>query len=154
MTDHSSELPLRALYQEIILEHYRRPRNRGELEDADVTVHKNNPTCGDQVTLQLRLDEGRIVEGRFGGHGCSISQASTSMMTDLVRGKSADEARALGRRFREMLHGSEEAAKDRALGDLRALSGVAKFPPRVRCALLGWDALEKSLSADSEAQGL
>lgn len=139
------DVPLRALFQEIILDHYRRPRNRGALEDADVTIHRNNPTCGDQVTVQLRMEDGRIAEGRFGGQGCSISQASTSMMTELVRGMSEAEIRALAARFRDMLHGSEEAAKDRALGDLRALAGVAKYPTRVRCAMLGWDALEEGL---------
>ncbi len=145
MSASGSDASLRSLFQEIILDHYRRPRNRGELSSADVTVHRNNPTCGDQVTVQLRLAEDRVVEGRFGGHGCSISQASTSMMTELIRGRSREEIGDLAARFREMLHGAEGAAQDAALGDLRALAGVAKYPTRVRCAMLGWDALEEGL---------
>lgn len=137
--------PLASLYQALILDHYKRPRNRGELPDADRKVHMNNPTCGDEVYLQLRLEGDRISDLRFLGEGCSISQSSISMMTELLRGKTEDEARALTRRFTEMMHGDPSAAKDRSLGDLRALAGVSKFPVRVKCALLGWDALESAL---------
>jgi nitrogen fixation protein NifU and related proteins len=136
--------PLQSLYQQVILEHYRKPRNRGELEDADAEVHLNNPTCGDEIVLQMRVRDGAIEDVRFGGQGCSISQASASMMTQQLKGKSLEEARALTARFTEMMHGSEEAAKDKALGDLRALAGVAKFPVRVRCAMLAWDALQQA----------
>jgi len=138
------DAPLGALYQELILDHYRRPRNRGTLEAPDAEVHMNNPTCGDEITLQLRVRDGAIEEVRFAGQGCSISQASASMMTQQLRGKPLAEAEALAARFREMLHGSAEAARDRALGDLRALAGVAKFPVRVRCAMLAWNALEEA----------
>ena len=104
----------------------------------------NNPTCGDEIVLQLRVRDGAIEEVRFAGQGCSISQASASMMTQQLRGKPLAEAGALAARFREMLHGSAEAARDKALGDLRALAGVAKFPVRVRCAMLAWNALEEA----------
>ena len=138
---------LAALYQELILDHYRRPRNKGVLERADARVAVKNPLCGDEIDLQLRFDRGRVAEVRFAGRGCSISQSSASMMTELVRGKGAAEVHALVRRFAEMLHGSEEAAADERLGELRALSGVAKFPMRVKCALLPWKALEEALPA-------
>jgi nitrogen fixation protein NifU and related proteins len=143
--------PLQSLYQQVILEHYRRPRNRGELEDADVEIHMNNPTCGDEIHLQLRVRDERIEGVRFRGQGCSISQASASMMTQQLQGKPLAEAYATMARFTEMMHGSEEAARDKALGDLRALAGVAKFPVRVRCALLAWDALQQAAKRVSAA---
>jgi nitrogen fixation protein NifU and related proteins len=136
--------PLQSLYQQVILEHYRKPRNRGELEDADVEIHMNNPTCGDEISLQLRVRDERIEGVRFRGQGCSISQASASMMTQQLQGKSLEEAHAVMARFTEMMHGSEDAARDKMLGDLRALAGVSKFPLRVRCALLAWDALQEA----------
>ena len=132
---------LQSLYQELILKHYRDPRNRGAVEDPDVEIAMNNPVCGDEITLTLRVREGVIEQARFRGQGCSISQASASMMAQLVEGKRLEEAEALSRRFLEMMHGSEEAAADRAMGDLRALAGVSKFAPRVKCALLPWNAL-------------
>ncbi|MBV9773731.1 MAG: SUF system NifU family Fe-S cluster assembly protein [Gemmatimonadetes bacterium] len=136
--------PLNALYQELILDHYRHPRNRGALEHPDVEIRMNNPTCGDEIVLHLRVRDGIVEEVRFAGQGCSISQASASMMTQQLRGHPLADADALAARFREMLHGSGEAARDRALGDLRALAGVAKFPVRVRCAMLAWNALEEA----------
>jgi nitrogen fixation protein NifU and related proteins len=145
MTIDRSTPPLSSLYQQLILEHYKSPRNRGELPDADHAVVMRNPTCGDAVKLQLRMDGDRIAEARFTGEGCSISQASISMMTQLLRGRSRDEAVAMAARFTEMMHGDAEAAKDRSLGDLRALAGVSRFPVRVKCALLGWNALEEAL---------
>lgn len=138
---------LGALYQDLILDHYRRPRNQGELPGANAEMHMNNPTCGDEIRLQLRIEEGRIADARFLGQGCSISQSSISMMTQLLKGKTPAEALALAARFKEMMHGDGEAARDRALGDLRALAGVCKFPVRVKCALLGWNALEEALKA-------
>jgi nitrogen fixation protein NifU and related proteins len=137
--------PLNSLLQEVILDHYKRPRNRGELPDADAVVHMNNPTCGDEVVLRLKLSGDTIIDARFDGIGCSISQASISMMTQLLKGKSAGQAVDLMRRFTEMMHGDESAARDKQLGDLRALAGVSKFAARVKCALLGWNALEEAL---------
>jgi len=135
---------LTELYQELILDHYRRPRNQGSLEAYSRRVALANPTCGDELELDLLLDGETIADVRFSGHGCSISQASASMMTQLIKGKKVTEARALATRFNEMLHGSAEAARDKSLGEARALAGVAKFPVRVKCALLGWNALEES----------
>ena len=145
--------PLRSLYQELILDHFRRPRNRGEATDAHLSIRRNNPTCGDEIELHLRLADGRIQDLRFGGQGCSISQASASMMTEVLRGATPAEARALTDRFREMLRGDEQAAKDRSLKDLRALAGVANYPARVRCAMLAWAALAELIPASSEGGG-
>lgn len=146
MTIDRSTPALGSLFQEIILEHYKRPRNRGAIADADATVHMKNPTCGDEIHLGLRLDDDRrIAEVKFLGEGCSISQASASMMTSLLVGKTAEEAALLSERFTAMMRGDVEAAKDRALGDMRALAGVARFPVRVKCALLGWDAVGEGL---------
>lgn len=142
---------LNSLYQQLILEHYRNPRNKGELADKTVEVHLNNPVCGDEVRLQLRVEDDHIAEARFAGHGCSISQAAASMMTSLMQGRSLDEAEGLAERFTDMMHGDEAAAKDKALGDLRALAGVSKFPVRIKCALLGFEALQKAV-ADSHAE--
>lgn len=138
---------LGSLYQELILDHYKNPRNQGELEGATAVAHLNNPTCGDEIRLQLRVEDGKIADARFVGQGCSISQASVSMMTQRLKGKTPEEATALIRRFTEMMHGDAEAARDKALGDLRALAGVSKFPVRVRCAMLAWNALEEALKA-------
>lgn len=135
---------LHVLHQEIILAHHRRPRNRGELTDPDATVHVKNPTCGDEITLQVRIRDGCIIQVRFGGRGCVISQASASMMTEMMQGKTLLEVNAQVERCKELLRGSAELRTDRSLGDLRALSGVAKFPTRVRCAMLAWNALDEA----------
>lgn len=145
--------PLASLYQQLILEHYRSPRNKADLPDKTVEIHMRNPTCGDEIRLQLRIEDGRIADAKFDGQGCSISQASVSMMTQLIQGRSLDDADALAERFKEMMHGDAEAAKDRSMGDLRALAGVAKFPVRVKCALLGFDALQEALKKTGEAGG-
>jgi len=137
--------PLNSLYQQLILEHYRKPRNRAELPDKTVEIHMRNPTCGDEIRLQLRVEDDRIADAKFVGQGCSISQAAVSMMTQLIKGRSLSEADALAERFKAMMHGDADAAKDRSMGDLRALAGVSKFPVRVKCALLGFDALQEAL---------
>jgi nitrogen fixation protein NifU and related proteins len=136
---------LSALYQEMILDHYRRPRNKGTLENADASVEMKNPLCGDEIGLQVAFDGDQISDVRFSGRGCSISQASASMMTQLLKGKTRDEIDSIRARFRELMLGSGEATDE--LGPLRALSGVARFPARVKCALLAWNALESALSA-------
>ncbi len=143
---------LSSLYQQLILEHYRHPHNKAELPDRTVEVHMANPVCGDDVRLQLRIDDGRIEDAAFVGQGCSISQAAVSMMTDLVKGRSLDEADGLARRFTELMHGDAGAAGDRSLGDLRALQGVSKFPVRVKCALLGFDALQEALKKSASGK--
>ncbi len=143
---------LSSLYQQLILEHYRNPRNKAELDDKTVEIHMANPVCGDEVRLQLKIEDDRIVAAKFMGHGCSISQAAVSMMTTKLEGASLQDAEALARRFTEMMHGSTEAAKDKALGDLRALQGVSKFPVRIKCALIGFDALQEALKSYAQEE--
>ena len=145
---------LNSLYQQLILEHYRDPRNKGELEDGTVEVHLNNPVCGDEIRLQLKIEDDRIADAKFVGQGCSISQAAVSMMTSRLKNRSLGEAEALATRFTEMMHGDEAAAKDKELGDLRALAGVSKFPVRIKCALLGFEALQKALDESHAEEAL
>lgn len=133
-----------ALYQEMILDHYRRPRNKGEIENPDEKIVMKNPLCGDEIEVQIRYDGDQIAEIGFSGRGCSISQASASMMTQMIKGKSADEIESLRSRFRDLVMGKEADSSDPTLGSLRALSGVSKFPARVKCALLAWNALEEA----------
>lgn len=141
-SDRSAQIS--ALYQEMILDHYRRPRNKGEIENPDETIVMKNPLCGDEITVQIRYDGDSVADVGFVGRGCSISQASASMMTQLIKGKSREEIDALRTRFRDMVMGNESLASDSSLGSLRALSGVSKFPARVKCALLAWNALEEA----------
>jgi nitrogen fixation NifU-like protein len=131
-----SERDVAAIYQELLLDHYRRPRNRGRIAAPDAAVRKRNPSCGDQIELQIALDGDVVRELKFVGEGCTISQASASMMTQLLAGKSVSDAARLAHRFAEMIHGDAEAARDPALGELRALAGVSKLPNRVTCAML------------------
>lgn len=141
-----ADASLTALYQDIILDHYRRPRNKGTLEHASVSVPMRNPLCGDEITLELEMNGDQVADVRFTGRGCSISQASTSMMTEMVKGKNAAEIARIGERFRAMVMGDAAAADDVALGKARALAGVARFPARVKCALLAWNAMERGLT--------
>ncbi|HSH44660.1 MAG TPA: SUF system NifU family Fe-S cluster assembly protein [Longimicrobiales bacterium] len=136
------------LFQDIILEHYKRPRNKGTLDEATVDVHMNNPTCGDEVHLYLKVEDGIVRDIAFQGDGCSISQSSISMMTQMLRDKPIEEGLRLAERFKEMMHGDDDAARDKSLRDARALAGVAKFPARVKCALLGWNAFEEAARQD------
>ena len=145
MTGPGSDARLSALYQEVILDHYRRPRNRGTVLEPTGTASLRNPLCGDEVDVQVSVQDGKVTDVKFGGRGCSISQASASMMTELVKGRTPDEVHALGERFAEMIRGNAEAAKDQALGQARALSGVSRFPTRVRCALIAWEAMERAV---------
>ena len=145
MTGPASDARLSALYQEVILDHYRRPRNRGALAEPTGSASLRNPLCGDEIEVQVAMHEGKVADVKFGGRGCSISQASASMMTELVKGRTPDEVHALGERFAEMIRGDAEAAKDQALGQARALSGVSRFPTRVRCALIAWEAMERAV---------
>jgi nitrogen fixation NifU-like protein len=137
---------LSALYQELILDHYRRPRNKGTLENADASVEVKNPLCGDEIGLQVAFDADGVRDLRFSGRGCSISQASASMMTQLVKGKTGEEIEAIRKQFRDLMMGVESGADEARLGALRALAGVARFPARVKCALLPWNALETALA--------
>lgn len=137
--------PLASLYQQLILDHYRHPRNKGELDPSSVDVHVYNPVCGDEVRLQMLVENDRIADVKFRGQGCSISQAAASIMTHLLKGKSLADADALADRVTQMMHGDADAAQDKNLGDLRALQGVSKFPVRIKCALLGFDALRQAV---------
>jgi nitrogen fixation protein NifU and related proteins len=134
------------LFQDIILEHYKRPRNKGTIENATAHIHMNNPTCGDEVHLYLHVEDGTVTEIGFEGEGCSISQASISMMTQILKDQPVDQGLRIADRFKEMMHGDPDAARDKDLRDARALAGVSRFPTRVKCALLGWDAFERATS--------
>ncbi|UED76066.1 Fe-S cluster assembly sulfur transfer protein SufU [Brevibacillus sp. DP1.3A] len=133
------------LYRRVIMDHYQKPRNRGKLEESDgLIVNLNNPTCGDSISLSLKVEDGKVVDAKFLGEGCSISMSSASMMTDAVRGKPVAEALELSQKFSDMMQGKEiDDSID--LGDIEALSGVAKFPARIKCATLAWKALEQGV---------
>lgn len=150
--DRSIPGSLSSLYQEVILDHYRRPRNKGALEGSTHDVTMNNPLCGDVIELHLRVSDDRIEEARFEGRGCSISQAAASMMTGELEGRSRSEALTLAEKFTRLLHGDADVGKDEDLGDLRALAGVSKFPVRIKCALLGFNCLEELLEGDRDAR--
>jgi len=137
------------LYREVILEHYRSPRNRGELESPSNEADGANPLCGDQIHVDVQLDDGQIVELRFSGDGCSISQASASMMTEQVAGLDRDGAQAAVDAFQRLMLTGE--AGDVDLGDSEMLAGVAKFPARVKCASLAWKTLQQALDTGAVA---
>ena len=141
------EQELDELYREVILDHYRNPRNPDPVADAQIRAEGFNPFCGDQVSLQIKLNSGGTIEGvGLQGKGCSISQASASMLTELLKGKTLDEAEAASDTFRRLMHGEPVDKADlEALGDLEALEGVRKFPIRIKCALLSWAALEEGV---------
>jgi nitrogen fixation NifU-like protein len=130
---------LDSMYQEIILDHYRNPHHKGLREPYDAEVHHVNPTCGDEVTVRVKVVDGTVEDVSYVGMGCSISQASTSVMTDLVIGKPVDEALTIGDEFLALMQsrGSGEPDED-LLEDAVAFVGVSKYPARVKCALLGW----------------
>ncbi|MCL6515710.1 Fe-S cluster assembly sulfur transfer protein SufU [Alicyclobacillus sp.] len=137
------------LYRQVIMDHYQRPRNLGELEHGTVTVDLRNPSCGDEIRLQLLVEDGVVKDVRFRGAGCSISMSSASMMTEAIKGKPVDEALRLSHTFRAMIRG--EDVDTEPLGDLEALQGVSKFPARVKCATLAWQALERAVGSDEDA---
>ncbi|HEX2069084.1 MAG TPA: SUF system NifU family Fe-S cluster assembly protein [Actinomycetota bacterium] len=136
---------LEDLYKEVILDHYKNPRNKRDLPGAELTCRKNNPLCGDEITIHAHLDDGRIAEVTFEGQGCSISQASASMLTETVTGKSVDEAGFLTEEFRSMMQGGSDPDEEE-FGDLIALKGVVKYPVRIKCAVLAWDVFQQALS--------
>lgn len=138
-----------ALYQELILEHNRKPRNFREMPNADRTVEGRNPLCGDALKLFVKLDDDRITDLSFVGTGCAISKASASLMTGAVKGKSREEAEQLFDRFHRLVTGTLPEAERESLGSLRALGGVAKFPLRVKCASLAWHALHAALESSA-----
>ncbi|WP_066291269.1 Fe-S cluster assembly sulfur transfer protein SufU [Bacillus sp. FJAT-29937] len=135
---------LDTLYRQVIMDHYKNPRNRGVLEDDSLTINMNNPTCGDRIQLTLKLDEGKVVDAKFEGEGCSISMSSASMMTQAIKGLNIEDALKLSEVFSHIMQGKEYDV-DLDLGDIEALQGVAKFPARIKCATLAWKAMEKGL---------
>ena len=140
---------LQELYREVILDHNRHPRNFGSLEGADKVVDGVNPLCGDKLTLFVRLNDGRVDDIMFRGSGCAISVASSSMMTERVRGLTVDESLHLYDQVHAMLTG-DSSQPDEDLGKLAALSGVRAFPSRVKCASLGWHALKAALTGTDD----
>jgi nitrogen fixation NifU-like protein len=142
---------LRDLYQEVILDHNKRPHNFGPLADATATADGHNPLCGDRLRLYLRLEGDRIADVSFEGSGCAISKASASLMTDAVKGKNVAEAGHLFDRVRAMLTSDTDASiDDEELGSLAVLSGVREFPMRVKCASLAWHTLKSALAGTHE----
>ena len=139
------EAELDELYRDIIIDHYRNPRHKGHLTAPSASHEGVNPLCGDEVTVEVMLDGGDIGEIAYSGSGCSISQSSASMMTEAMAGKSVAEARRLIADFTAMMRGDESIDPD-ALGDLEALSGVRKFPVRIKCATLSWHTLAEALN--------
>src|SRR6185503_4370599 len=132
------------LYQEVILDHSRRPRNFGELHDAAVLVHGDNPACGDEIHLAVKFDaEGGLEDIKFSGRGCAISQASASLMTMKLKGKSREEVMEMLQAFHDLVTADTNEAP-KTLGDLRSMQGVRKFPQRVKCAMLAWRAVEQA----------
>jgi nitrogen fixation NifU-like protein len=142
---------LDTLYRQVIMDHYKNPRNHGEIEGDALTVNLNNPTCGDRVQVQMEVKDGKVDRAVFNGEGCSISLASASMMTQAVKGLSVDEALALSTLFSDMMLGKDYDEKTFDLGDIEALSGVTKFPARIKCATLAWKALEKGLNQNQSS---
>src|SRR5438477_4395695 len=140
---------LEDLYQEVILDHSRRPRNFGELTDAAVVVHGDNPACGDEIHLGVKFGEtGNLQDIKFAGHGCAISQASASLMTMNLKGKSRAEVMEMLRAFHDLVT-SDTSEAPKTLGDLRVMQGVRKFPQRVKCAMLAWRAVQQAFEQGS-----
>jgi len=137
------------LYRSVIMDHYKKPRNKGSLDENNVTIDMNNPTCGDRIHLTLKIEDGVVKDAKFDGEGCSISMSSASMMTETIIGKKVEEALQLVDVFSRMMLG-EEIDDDTLdeLGDVAALQGVSKFPARIKCATLAWKALEKGVKSE------
>ena len=149
-------MQLQQMYQEIILDHYKNPHGRGLRDPFDAESFQVNPTCGDEVTLRVKLDDGKVADVSYDGQGCSISQASTSVLTDLVVGHTVEEAFTTMDAFVELMQGKGKVEPDEdVLEDGVAFAGVAKYPARVKCALLGWmafkDAVARTTSGDGKA---
>ena len=148
-------MALEELYREVILDHYRNPRNKGHLEDPEATAEGVNPLCGDEISIELKFDGDKVAEVAVIGQGCSISQSSASMMTEAIKGKDREEIGALVAKFRQMMSlddGEDDPGFDperpgSVLGDIEALQGVRQYPVRIKCASLGWNTLLEALSS-------
>jgi len=138
-------LALEELYKEVILDHYKNPRNKRGLPGAELSCRKNNPLCGDEITIHAHIGDGRVAEVTFEGSGCSISQASASMLTESLTGLSVQEAEKIASDFRGMMEGKVEPDEE-SFGDLIALKGVVKYPVRIKCAVLAWDVFQEALA--------
>ncbi|CAM3746630.1 Fe-S cluster assembly sulfur transfer protein SufU [Cohnella lubricantis] len=134
------------LYRRVIMDHYKNPRNRGTLDEGSVTVNLNNPTCGDRISLQMQVEDGVVKNAKFTGEGCSISMSSASMMTDAVKGRTTEQALALADKFSSLMKG-EAVDFEEEYEDIDALAGVGKFPARIKCATLAWNALRKGIES-------
>ena len=144
-------MDLRELYQEVILDHNRSPRNFGTLEEADLQADGHNPLCGDRLSIAVKVDNGVVTDVRFQGSGCAISQASASLMTEGIKGKTLDEARALFERFHRLVTDQTAPADDASLGKLSVFGGVRDYPARVKCAILAWHTLLAAVDDNHEA---
>jgi nitrogen fixation NifU-like protein len=142
---------LRSLYQEIILEHNKKPRNFGKMAGANRTLEGYNPLCGDHYTFYLKIEDNKIVDIAFEGSGCAISKASASVMTTLVKGKTREEAQKLFETFHKLVTGELTDISFESLGKLAAFAGVSEFPARVKCASLAWHTMNSAFDAKTEA---
>ena len=141
---------LRDLYQEVILDHNRSPRNFGPLENVDLQADGYNPLCGDRLSIAVNVDDGVVTDVRFQGSGCAISQASASLMTEGIKGKTLDEARALFDRFRRLVTDQTTPTDEASLGKLTVFAGVRDYPARVKCAILAWHTLRAAVDDSHE----
>ena len=140
---------LEQLYRSVIMDHYKKPRNKGQIDDGTLTVDLNNPTCGDSIRLTMNVKDDIIEDAKFDGEGCSISMSSASMMTEAVKGQTVERALEMSQQFSNMMLGEDyEITED--MGDIEALSGVSQFPARIKCATLAWKALEKGTENEEE----
>ena len=137
---------LDTLYRQVIMDHYKNPRNKGSLEDGSLVIDMNNPTCGDRIHLTLKVEDGIVQDAKFDGEGCSISMSSASMMTQIIKGRSSEDALKLADIFSNMIQGKDYDEGNLDLGDIEALQGVSIFPARIKCATLAWKAMEKGLN--------
>jgi nitrogen fixation NifU-like protein len=137
------------LYRSVIMDHYKNPRNKGVIDESNITVNMNNPTCGDVIHLTLQVKDDVVQNAKFEGEGCSISMASASMMTQIIKGMKVSDAKNLATVFSDMML-SKEIDDTIDLGDIESLAGVAKFPARIKCATLAWKAMEKGVGNDLE----
>ena len=138
------------LYQGVILEHSRNPKNFGEPEDANRQARGNNPLCGDRVSVYLTVDGDQINDAHFDARGCAISIASASMMTEMIKGKSVEQAKSLLERFQNLVTSEESGDVDDDLSEIASLSGVRAFPTRIKCATLAWHAMSAALDGDKK----
>jgi len=141
-------MALDELYQEVLLDHYKQPRNKGVLAEPDIRLELKNPFCGDEILLTLKMAEGRVAEAAFEGHGCVISQASASMMTEKIKGLSVEEVAVIAGQFTRLVReGTYERPEGEEFDEIEAFAGVCEFPTRVKCAMLAWRTLLQGLQA-------